>query len=437
MFVGKLHSEGGIPVVVKDSGQPIEVERDEPLIPREALDNKKVKKRQGTNLEIIHQINKENGAKGMNEVATEVYSGDAIICRKSAYDKKKRTYIGTDKQIVSAINQSNGCKVIEKGAKAVDEKGIVVQYKKGGLAKEEAEIAKRWSKKKSNIQELANNIHRLRLNLTRDLKSDNEKIFLTALVISVMERTAERVGNDDSADNGHYGVTGFRKKHLKIDGNKIKFEYIGKSGVEHEKTIIDSKLAPLLSKAIKNGKGYYVFTTSDGFRIKADRVNRYLSDFNITAKDLRGYNANKWIIDKLKKEEIDSDSSKRKTLFNKIVKKVSLKVGHGSATLKKHYMIPELSHYYIEKGKIIDMKDLGYYKEGGEIDCGCNKPVKKMENGGSVLAEELFITENIENNLIPYDKLKSILGKDPDYPVQMVGSLKLRKCFLRPFYQLV
>ena len=36
------------------------------------------------------------------------------------------------------------------------------------------------------------------------------------------------------------------------------------------------------------------------------------------------------------------------------------------ATLKKHYMIPELSEEYITNGKIIDLKELGYYKEGGE-----------------------------------------------------------------------
>jgi len=168
LFKGALHVQGGIPLVVKESGQSIEVEGDEPLIPAEAMQNTKIKKRTGTNVQVIDKINKEVGAKGLNDKATEVHVGDAIICRKSAYDKKKRIYIGTDKQIVSAVNQSNGCKVIEGGAKAIEPNGEVVQYKKGG---DISVINARWDKKKKSIEELANNIHRLRLNITRDLKS--------------------------------------------------------------------------------------------------------------------------------------------------------------------------------------------------------------------------------------------------------------------------
>lgn len=459
IFKGALHSEGGIPLVVKDSHIPIEVEGDEPLIPKEALEKKKVKKRFGTNLQILNQINKENGAKGMSEKASEVYSGDAIVCRKAAYDKTKRTIIGTDKQIVSAINVSGGCKVIETGAKAIDTTGTVVQYKSGGIAKkgsakdkiltkeEREELKRRWKKKKENIEELANNIHRLRLNVTRDLKSEDEKTFLTALVIAVMERTSERIGNDDSADKGHYGVSGFRKKHIKIEGSKITFKYVGKSGVEQEKVIIDSKLAPLLKKAISNAKGLFVFATSDGFTIKADRVNRFLQDYSVSAKDLRGYNANKFIIERLKKEPIDSDPAKRQKLYNSILKKVAKKVGHGVATLKKHYMIPELSHYYIKKGKIIDMKNLGYYKEGGEImpngSCGCAAEVKKMESevkkmeiGGTVIAEELFVKENLVDGVIQRDTLERIIGKGANYPCQRVGNIVLRKLFMRGEYKI-
>ena len=165
---GKYHSEGGIPLVVKGSGQAIEVEKDEALLASEAMKGDEIKKVSGTNLEVLDKINKSVGAKGMNENVTEVSAGDAIVCRKSVYDKKKRTYIGTKKQIVSAVNESNGCKKIEGGGKSIEPDGTVKQYKKGG---DVSEINARWDKKKKQIDELANNIHRLRLNITRNLKS--------------------------------------------------------------------------------------------------------------------------------------------------------------------------------------------------------------------------------------------------------------------------
>lgn len=416
MFMGKLHSEGGIPKVVVESGQQIEVEGDEPLIPSEAMQDKKVKKRYGTNVEILDEINKGVGAKGMKEKATEVHVGDAIVCRRSAYDDTKRTYIGTDKQIVSAINQSGGCRVIEKGGKAIEPDGSVTQYQKGGG------LQGRWDKKKQHIEELANNLQRLKLNLTKSLKSENEKEFLTALVISIMMKTGERVGNEDSASNGHHGVTGFKKKHIKVEGSTVHLEYVGKSGVEHEKSFTDKILANHIKKAIKNSPSNFVFTTSDGFRIKADRVNRYLDDFNVTAKDIRGFSANKWITEKLKKVEVPEKEYDRKKLFNKVANNVSKKIGHGLPTLKKHYMMPELREKYIYDSEIIDVKEASVFASGGEL-------------GNETLEKRLM--RKIVDNEIRIKDLEEILGREPKYPNDYVGNIKLQKSFMRPYYKLM
>lgn len=71
-------------------------------------------------------------------------------------------------------------------------------------------IKNRWLKKRSGIETLANSIQRLRYNITKDLQSDDEKVYLTALGLDIMIATGERVGNGDSAGNGHYGVTYFK-----------------------------------------------------------------------------------------------------------------------------------------------------------------------------------------------------------------------------------
>lgn len=260
--------------------------------------------------------------------------------------------------------------------------------------KDKAISAKRWIKKREHIHELSNNIHKLKSNVSRDLNSEDEKDSLTALVIALMLNTAERVGNDDSADNGHFGCTGFQKEHLKVIGNKVLLQYTGKSGVEHEKSFSDKKVAKALKKAIKNSQSNFVFETSDGFRIRCDRVNRYLSKYGITAKDIRGYSANTWIVKKLEKEDkklpedlsLEKGQKERKKVFNSAVKKTALEVGHGASTLKKHYMIPELSDEYILHGRIIDMKKLGYYKEGGEIQMAKGGEIKdlKVYHGSAV-----------------------------------------------------
>lgn len=203
-------------------------------------------------------------------------------------------------------------------------------------------IEARWKKKKQRIEELANGIRRLRVNISRDIRSDNEKTALTALAIAVMDKTGERVGNTDSEKNGHIGITGLQKKNITINGNTVSLDYIGKSGVKHEKCFTDERIAKALKKAIKNSPCKHIFTTSKGLRIKSGQINSYLSDFNVTAKDIRGYASNFWSIQKLKNIDPAETDKKRKKQINKILKQVAEKVGHGRPTLRKHYLVPEL-----------------------------------------------------------------------------------------------
>lgn len=295
----------------------------------------------------------------------------------------------------------------------------------------EADLKKRWAKKKEQIEILSNNLRKLRYNISRDMSSDDEKTALKALVVALMDRTAERIGNEASATNGHFGITWFRKKHVKIDGNKITLKYVGKSGVDHDRSFSDAKLADALRKAIKNSPSQFIFTTSDGFRVKADSVNRYLKHFDVRSKDIRGYSSNRWVIDKLKnvelpeKETEEKNERERKKIFLKTLRSVASKVGHGSGTLRKHYLIPELETSYIKDAKIIDINDRDTYEDGGVVQ------ERKTTNDN----EEKVKKYLDDNNHIESKKLREILGYTPHYPVQEVGDIKLRKVFLQSYYR--
>lgn len=294
-------------------------------------------------------------------------------------------------------------------------------------------IEARWDKKKEQIETLSNNIRKVRYNVSCDLKKfdESEKVFLKALAVSLLIRTGERIGNAESAGEGHFGITWFRKKHIKIDGNKITLNYVGKSGVDHDKTFSDEKIANALRKAIENSKSQFVFTTSDGFRVKADSVNRYLSDFDIRSKDIRGYSSNLWMIDKLKKIELPNEESEsknealRKKAFMKALRETARKVGHGSGTLRKHYLIPELESSFISRAEIIDISDREKYEDGGVIE------KRKTENSITERVQE-FMNDGGEINS---RDLKEILGYSPKYPIQVVGSIRMRKVYMKPIYR--
>jgi hypothetical protein len=221
------------------------------------------------------------------------------------------------------------------------------------------EEKKRRQKKIQSVRTLASNIHKLRNQVTKDLKSDKEKVRLTALAVAIIDKTSERVGNEESAKDGHVGVTGFQNKHVEVEGDTVKLKYTGKSGVEHEKQFTDKLMAKLLKecKGRCDSKDAALLTTSDGFKIKSDKVNRYLRDFDITAKDLRGYSANKLVTQSLTNAQISKDEDERKKKFSEVLKSVAEKVGHQKATLKTHYLLPKIETEYVKKGKVINLKE--------------------------------------------------------------------------------
>ncbi len=374
---------GGIKTIV-DGVKSVEIEGDEYFICREAMQSNAIFSfKQKTNKQILDRLFREEGCVFRQGFAK---SGDFISCRLVVLDNKKRDINElTPKEILNILQKEKACKMTADAT----------VNKLGGVFKETSpeELEARWTKKRQQIETLSNNIQRLRNNVSRDLKSDNEKISLTALVVAIMDRTSERIGNEASAREKHLGVTGFQKKNVAIIGNKIHLEYIGKSGVEHTKSFSDERIAKHLKKAIKNSPSKRIFTTSDGFQIKADRANRYLSDFGVTNKDIRGYFANSLVVEKLKKQDIPEKQSDRKKLYLKTLRSVAEKVGHGFPTLRKHYVIPELERAFIIDSKVIDISDRATYEQGGDIkpaDCGC-----KHEKGGFLDSNELKIKKRI------------------------------------------
>jgi peptide deformylase len=348
LYKGPSHADGGIPVLV-DNALPIEVEGKEYLLCSSVFEGSDILTfTNKTNREILDELHK-NGKCHFEQDKAE--SGDFIICKKAVDDKAKRTVSGTIREIINTMQAEHGCNVFG-GSSTMEDGG---------------ELSARWAKKKKALQTLSENIRGLRNKVTRDLKNKDEKIRLTALAVYLMDSCGERVGNTESEGEGHIGITGLAKKNISISKNTVQLKYTGKSGVKHDTKISDKELAKYLKKAIKNSGNKYIFATADGFRIIPDRINRYLSEYQITAKDLRGFCSNSLLIEALSRD-IPKEEKDRKKLFNKMAKKVAAKIGHGVPTMKNHYLVPELELEYVERGKLIDLKNI--YSDGGEIKNG-------------------------------------------------------------------
>src|SRR5262245_27008849 len=115
-----------------------------------------------------------------------------------------------------------------------------------------------------------------------------------AAVVQLLEKTLIRVGNEEYAgDHGSVGLTTMRDRHARVRGAKVRFEFRGKSRIEHAVDLHDARLARIV-KACRDLPGYELFQYigPDGKRqaIGSADVNAYLRDISgqdFTAKGFR------------------------------------------------------------------------------------------------------------------------------------------------------
>jgi len=208
--------------------------------------------------------------------------------------------------------------------------------------------AARVNKKKNAVNNLVRNISRLRNHMRRDIKSKDLRTAYKAMAVIMIDKTAERVGNAESAKEGHFGITGLRCRHVTVRGNRVHLKYVGKSGVSQDKAFTDPDVAKLLRKRMKTCK-----RNESVIPVGSDSINRYLKPFGITAKDIRGYQSNKLMTQALSKWKGRVKGEKeRKKVFLAEVKKVAGKVGHQPATLRKHYLLPNFEDNYVKHGRL-------------------------------------------------------------------------------------
>lgn len=226
----------------------------------------------------------------------------------------------------------------------------------------ERQVALRNSKKAERLEKLRKSVHKLRAQVKKDLQSGDPERVLTALAVGLMDHTAERVGNSESAEErGHFGVTGWKKGHVSFGKGKATISYTGKSGVKQKKHVTDKSLISALKDAHAACEGDDIFC-QDTVTVDAPRVNAYLKKFDITAKDLRGLHANTVMQQELKSVrskggELPTDSKERakqlKAEFKKALEAAAEAVGHEASTLRSQYLVPGLEDEFM-KGRVMD-----------------------------------------------------------------------------------
>lgn len=222
---------------------------------------------------------------------------------------------------------------------------------------------KQEAAKFDRITEFASNLPRLRKQVEKDLKRrrfDKKKV--VAAAVSLMDEGYFRVGNQAYARaNKSYGLTTLRSKHVEIKGQKIIFDFVGKSGQEHHKVIKDSTIARVVAQ-LDDMPGYELFRYYDKqmnlHNLTSVDVNEYIKTHmggDYSAKDFRTWGGTMLAAVELARQTRPETKTARKKAMTACIKRVAKKLGNTPAIAKSSYIDPRIFNTYDSSDGINDV----------------------------------------------------------------------------------
>ncbi len=185
------------------------------------------------------------------------------------------------------------------------------------------------------------------------LENGHSKKKITATIIWLLENTFIRIGNEEYAsENDSFGLTTLRNKHVEVKGNEIKFDFKGKSGVQHEIEISNPVVAKTVKKCIElPGYELFQFIGDDGDRhvVDSSDVNMFLKDVtgdDFTAKDFRTWGGTSIAANNFYQIGHEENKTARKKKVVETIKKVASQLGNTVAVCRSYYIHPTVFQTY-------------------------------------------------------------------------------------------
>jgi DNA topoisomerase-1 len=190
-----------------------------------------------------------------------------------------------------------------------------------------------------------------------------------ATVVWLLERTLIRVGTQEYAKaNKSYGLTTLRRKHVQIDGAKMRFDFRGKSGVVHTVAVTDRRIARTVQRCAElPGYELFQYVDDDGQRqiVQAEDVNAYLrqiAEREVTAKDFRTWAGTMHAAAALRAVGPAPTKKEAERNIKQAVDMTAARLGNTRSVCRKYYIHPALLEAYLE-GSVLPPEEKEGWRE--------------------------------------------------------------------------
>ena len=205
------------------------------------------------------------------------------------------------------------------------------------------------------VVHFAESLPALRSRVRRDLARHGiGRKRVLATIVRLLDQGFFRLGNEKSAKHEEtFGITTFRKKHLKVDGARVSFAYVGKWKKKQMRSIKDPQVASVL-RGLQALPGPELFKYEWGPRILGitDRhVNNYIQKIvgeSFTAKDFRTWAGTLLCSLSLAWQGPAHSQRARKQRVKKAIESTAKFLGNTPVVCRTSYISPRLIAEYMD-----------------------------------------------------------------------------------------
>ncbi|HEX8172592.1 MAG TPA: DNA topoisomerase IB [Thermoanaerobaculia bacterium] len=221
--------------------------------------------------------------------------------------------------------------------------------------------AQREEAKFKRVVEFGESLPALRRRVRTDLKSDGlDRQRVLAAMVRLIDQGFFRIGNDKSAEaESTFGLSTIRGSHVKVEGDVVRFDYVGKWKKKQKRAIADAEVAEVVNQ-LKNVRGAELFKfTGNGktVDVKDRHVNDYIQSIigdDFTAKDFRTWAGTLLCSIALAMQGQGTSKAERKRRVRKAIVATAEQLGNTPAVCRSSYICPRVIDEYME-GKPFEM----------------------------------------------------------------------------------
>jgi DNA topoisomerase IB len=175
-----------------------------------------------------------------------------------------------------------------------------------------------------------------------------------ACAVRLLDRGFFRVGGEQYAENGTYGLATLERRHVTLEPDAVLvFDYIAKGGKHRVQAVVDPDVYDVVAELKRRrggGPSLLAYRNGRWVDVRSSDINEYLKELaggDFTAKDFRTWHATVLAAVALAVSTEARSATARKRAMSRAVQEVARYLGNTPAVCRASYIDPRVFDHYL------------------------------------------------------------------------------------------